>query len=213
MKHAQIWAAVDAVAARHGLTPSGLARLAGLDPTTFNKSKRMGGGKAGADKPRWPSTESIAKALDAVGESFESFAAPTSGQSGGRPGQAVPLLGFAQAGADCYFDDAGFPAKEGWDEVRFPGLESKDAYALEITDQSMEPVYRAGDRIVVSPSAQPRRGDRVVVKTTQGEVMARQLGRMSARKVELLSLNPPYPPREIDLANVAWIARIVWASQ
>lgn len=213
MKHAQIWAAVDAVAARHGLTPSGLAKLAGLDPTTFNKSKRMGGGKAGADKPRWPSTESVAKALEAVGESFESFAALAMGQSGGRAGQSVPLIGFAQAGADGYFDDAGFPAKQGWDEVRFPGLESDDVYALEITGDSMEPVYRAGDRIVVSPTAQPRRGDRVVVKTTEGEVMAKQLGRMSARKVELLSLNPAYPPREIDLANVAWIARIVWASQ
>ena len=67
MKHAQIWAAVDAVAARHGLTPSGLAKLAGLDPTTFNKSKRIG-----ADgRPRWPSTESLSKILDATGSSLD----------------------------------------------------------------------------------------------------------------------------------------------
>jgi len=213
VKHAQIWAAVDAVASKHGLTPSGLARLAGLDPTTFNKSKRVGGGRAGGDKPRWPSTESVAKALEAVGESFESFAALAEGQGASRIGQSVPLIGFAQAGADGYFDDAGFPAGQGWDEVRFPGLESDAVYALEVTGDSMEPVYRAGDRIVVSPSAQQRRGDRVVVKTHEGEVMAKQLGRMSARKVELLSLNPAYPPREIELSNVAWIARIVWASQ
>jgi phage repressor protein C with HTH and peptisase S24 domain len=210
MKHGQIWAAVDALAARHNLTPSGLAKQAGLDPTTFNKSKRAGDG----DKPRWPSTESVAKALEAVGESFEAFAALTEGRASGRTsGQAVPLIGFAQAGAAGYFDDSGFPAGQGWDEVRFPGLESNDVYALEITGHSMEPVYRAGDRIVVSPDAQPRRGDRVVVKTAEGEVMAKQLGRMSAKKVELLSLNPAYPPREIELSNVAWIARIVWASQ
>ncbi|MET0545488.1 MAG: helix-turn-helix transcriptional regulator [Caulobacterales bacterium] len=212
MKHGQIWAAVDALAARHNLTPSGLAKQAGLDPTTFNKSKRAADG----DKPRWPSTESVAKALEAVGESFEAFAILTEGpaRSMGRiSGKAVPLIGFAQAGADGYFDDSGFPAGQGWDEVRFPGLESDDVYALEITGDSMEPVYRAGDRIVVSPDAQPRRGDRVVVKTTGGEVMAKQLGRMSAKKVELLSLNPAYPPREIELANVSWIARIVWASQ
>lgn len=213
MKHSQIWAAVDALAARHDLTPSALAKLAGLDATTFNKSKRGSAGRGGKDdKPRWPSTESVAKALDAVGESFESFAALTEGKSRAA-GRAVPLIGFAQAGAAGYFDDSGFPAGQGWDEVRFPGVESDDVYALEIAGDSMEPLYRAGDRIVVSPTAQPRRGDRVVVKTVDGEVMAKQLGRMTAKKVELLSLNPAYKPREIDMANVAWIARIVWASQ
>ncbi len=55
---------------RHGLSPSGLAKLAGLDPTTFNKSKRAAGGKL-----RWPSTESVAKALKAVGASLDEFVA------------------------------------------------------------------------------------------------------------------------------------------
>ena len=40
LTHAQIWSAIDRLAARAGLTASGLARRAGLDPTTFNKSKR-----------------------------------------------------------------------------------------------------------------------------------------------------------------------------
>ena len=59
LTHAQIWSAIDRLAARAGLTASGLARRAGLDPTTFNKSKRM----TAAGRARWPSTESIAKAL------------------------------------------------------------------------------------------------------------------------------------------------------
>ena len=62
LTHSQIWHAIDALADHHGLSPSGLAKLAGLDPTTFNKSKRAAGGKL-----RWPSTESVAKALEAVG--------------------------------------------------------------------------------------------------------------------------------------------------
>ena len=49
--------------------------MAGLDPTTFNKSKR---GTANG-KLRWPSTESLAKVLAATGASFEEFAALTSG--------------------------------------------------------------------------------------------------------------------------------------
>ena len=40
LKHTDIWRAIDRLAAQHGLSASGLARRAGLDPTTFNKSKR-----------------------------------------------------------------------------------------------------------------------------------------------------------------------------
>jgi phage repressor protein C with HTH and peptisase S24 domain len=77
----------------------------------------------------------------------------------------------------------------------------------------MEPVFRDGDLVIVSPSAPIRRGDRVVVRTVAGEVMAKQLARRSARRVELKSLNPEHADYSFDLMDVAWIHRIVWASQ
>jgi phage repressor protein C with HTH and peptisase S24 domain len=58
-----------------------------------------------------------------------------------------------------------------------------------------------------------RRGDRVVVKTAEGEVMAKQLVRQSARRVELASLNTMHEDRVLNLGDVLWIARIIWASQ
>ncbi len=207
LTHTQIWRGVDRLAERAGLSPSALARLAGLDPTTFNPSKRS---SADGGKPRWPSTESLAKALGAVGVSFSEFAALASGVAGGR---AVPLIGFAQAGDQGYFDDAGFPVGAGWEEVHFPGVQDDNAYALEISGDSMAPLYRDGDRIVVAPDAAPRRGDRVVVKTRGGEVMAKELGRVTAKTIELISLNPAYDNRVLDTADVVWMARIVWASQ
>jgi phage repressor protein C with HTH and peptisase S24 domain len=207
LTHTQIWRGIDRLAQRAGLSPSALARLAGLDPTTFNPSKRT---SADGTKPRWPSTESIAKALSAVGVKFEDFAALASGATAGR---AVPLIGLAQAGDQGFFDDAGFPAGAGWEEIHFPGVEDENAYALEISGDSMAPLYRNGDRIVVAPDAAPRRGDRVVVKTRGGEVMAKELGRITASSIELISLNPDYPGRTLDTADVVWMARIVWASQ
>jgi phage repressor protein C with HTH and peptisase S24 domain len=57
--HDDIWKAIDLLAAEYGYSPSGLAKKAGLDPTTFNKSKRL----SADGKPRWPSTESISKIL------------------------------------------------------------------------------------------------------------------------------------------------------
>ena len=207
LTHAQIWRGIDRLAERSGLSPSGLAREAGLDPTTFNPSKRM---SADGLKPRWPSTESLAKALGAVRVGFDEFAALAAGAASGR---SVPLIGFAQAGDQGFFDDAGFPVGSGWEEVRFPGVDDDNAYALEISGDSMAPVYRDGDRIVVAPHAAPRRGDRVVVKTRGGEVMAKELGRATAKTIELISLNPDYDDRTLEPGDIIWMARIVWASQ
>ena len=210
LTHKQIWNALDALAAKNRLSPSGLAKLSGLDPTTFNKSKRG----APTGKLRWPSTESISKVLAATGASLEEFVALVSRDGGARARvRLVPLVGMAQAGSRGFFDDAGFPAGAGWDEIPFPDLADEHAYALEITGDSMLPVYRDGDRIVVSPAASARRGDRVVVKTMAGEVMAKQLTRLTAQKVELKSLNPAYEDRSFAVLEVAFIHRIIWASQ
>jgi len=210
LTHPQIWRAIDALAARHDMSPSGLAKLAGLDPTTFNKSKRGASG----GKLRWPSTESLSKVLAATGSTLEDFVALVT-DAGTRAVRArmVPLIGMAQAGSEGYFDDAGFPAGSGWEDIAFPEIADQHCYALEITGDSMLPVYRDGDRIVVSPSGSLRRGDRVVAKTHAGEVMAKQLGRMTAQRVELKSFNPAFEDRHFALSEIAFVHRIIWASQ
>jgi phage repressor protein C with HTH and peptisase S24 domain len=206
--HGQIWSAIDRLAARANLSASGLARRAGLDPTTFNKSKRI----TPQGRPRWPSTESLAKALTATGTPLGVFVGlvEPSANVGAR---AVPLIGFAEAGTGGYFDDGGFPAGESWDEITFPALNDEHAYALEVSGQSMEPAYRDGDVIVVSPAAPIRRGDRVVVRTRAGEVTAKELKRRTAKSIELKSLNVQHPDRTLAASDVLWIARILWASQ
>lgn len=210
LSHAQIWAALDALGERYGLTPSGLARKAGLDPTTFNRSKR----ETASGRQRWPSTESIAKVLQATGASLDEFMALVSDNSGaGRARHTRPLIGLAQAGAGGFFDDAGFATGVGWEEIDVLADADEHSYALEISGDSMAPLYRDGDIVIVSPSAPVRRGDRVVVKTTSGEIMAKELKRQTARTIELRSINPAYPDRVIGREDVSWIARILWASQ
>lgn len=203
MQHEDWWRAIDALAKRHNLSPSGLAKAAGLDPTTFNRSKRF----SPDGRPRWPSTESVARALEACGANLDALAALTSPSP-----KTIPIIGMARAGENGFFDDTGFPV--GAEEtVRFPNVEADRVYALEITGDSMIPLYREGDVVVVQPGANVRRGDRVVVRTRQGEVMAKELGRRSEQMVELISLNPAYAPRTLPSNEVEWISRIVWASQ
>jgi len=208
LTHQQVWNAIDAFASKHGMSASGLARKAGLDATTFNRSKRI----TPEGRPRWPSTESIAKLLAATGAPLEEFMALLS-RSGGTPTRSLPLIGFAEAGAGGFFDDGGFPAGSGWEEVSFPQLVDEQAYAIEISGDSMQPVYRDGDIVIVSPSSAVRKGDRVVVKTVHGEVLVKELKRQTAKTIELRSFNTAHPDRVISARDVAWMARVVWASQ
>ena len=219
--HDSVWGAIDALAARHGLSASGLAKKAGLDPTAFNPSKRHGND----GRPRWPSTESIAKVLAATGESLEGFVGlgrhrPSSAPRGsaiaekvGGAFRAIPLLGLARAGAGGFFDDGGFPTGQGWDEIAFPARGDDAAYALEVSGDSMHPLYRDGDVIVVSPAAKIKRGDRIVVRTSDGEVMAKVLKRQTSTSLVLSSFNPEHADRVIAMRDVDWMARILWASQ
>lgn len=209
LSHPRLWTALDRLAQRHGLSASGLAKAAGLDPTAFNKSKRV----TPEGRPRWPSTESLARVLDATGASLDEFLMLVDGNGAKGRTRPVPLIGLAQAGSGGYFDDAGFPVGGGWDEVSLPDVKDENAYALEVSGDSMAPVYRDGDVIVVSPAAQIRRGDRVVVKTIAGEVMAKVLARRSEKRVELHSLNPAFEARVLKSEEILWMARIIWASQ
>ncbi|MCW5682383.1 MAG: helix-turn-helix transcriptional regulator [Xanthobacteraceae bacterium] len=208
LTHSQVWGAVDRIAARYGFSPSGLAKAAGLDPTTFNKSKRV----TPDGRPRWPSTESVAKVLEATGATIDEFISLLTKKQK-KPTRPVPLIGFAEAGGGGYFDDGGFPVGTGWDEIRFPDVDDEHAYALEVSGNSMEPLFRKGDILVVSPAAPLRKGDRVVVKTRDGEVLAKELKKKTAKSVELKSLNPEHKDRTLAMSEVVWIARIVWASQ
>jgi phage repressor protein C with HTH and peptisase S24 domain len=208
LKHADIWAAIDRLAQESGLTASGLARRSGLDPTTFNRSKRM----TREGKPRWPSTESISKILDATGVSLTHFVSLVRPDQTGANLRTVPLSSLADVRDGVHFDVSGIPCGQEWDEIPLPDVADPHAFALEISGNELEPVYRDGDLVIVSPSAAPRRGDRVLVRTTSGEVFLRRLQRQTAKRIDL---QPLADGVESSLAvdELASLARIVWASQ
>jgi phage repressor protein C with HTH and peptisase S24 domain len=207
LTHGQIWTALDRLAARASLSPSGLARRAGLDPTTFNKSKRV----TSDGRERWPSTESVAKALAAADASIETFVQLIG--DGGHTAQTVPLLTLALAAQRGHFDDHGHPTGKGSGEIALPSAEDEHAFALEISGIAYEPVYRDGDVVLVSPGAAIRRGDRVVAKTSDGEIVIGALKRSTAKALELAALGAVPSERTLAADEVQWIARIVWVRQ
>jgi phage repressor protein C with HTH and peptisase S24 domain len=210
--HDQVWHGIDRLARERGLSASGLARRAGLDPTTFNPSKRV----TKQSKPRWPSTESLAKILSATETSLDAFVA----MMADRPADAVPVISHRlrciamdQADRPDAFDDSGFPLGQAWDEIDFPNLNDPHAYALEVHGDALLPTYRDGDLLIVSPVASIRRRDRVVLKTKAGPILGGTLLRRTAQRIEIAPFAKELEAQMLPVKEVAWLVRILWVSQ
>ncbi|MFN3483446.1 MAG: S24 family peptidase [Rhabdaerophilum calidifontis] len=205
LTHAQIWAAIDALAQRQGLSISSLAKRAGLDPTTFNRSKRINA----EGQARWPSTESIAKVLAATGVGVDEFLGIVTGQP--RPGARLPFRPL-EAGLSEAFDEGGRPRSRGWDEINFPGRDTTGLFAIEVRGKALAPVYADGDILIVSHEAPTRRGDRVFVLPHAGMPMIAVLGHQTATHVQFFSVTGESLPAR-PAGQIRAICRILWASQ
>ncbi|MEO0327596.1 MAG: helix-turn-helix transcriptional regulator [Pseudomonadota bacterium] len=220
LTHVQIWAAIDALAKQCSLSASGLARNSGLDPTTFNRSKRF----TSSGRERWPSTESIAKILKSTNTSVEEFTMLISQPKGASEDgnidykadfqqRGIPMIGFAKAGHGGFFDTSGIPTGQGWRNLGPLFNRSESSYALRVSGDAMMPLYRDGDILIVDPAVAIRRGDRLVAKSHDGGVFASIMERKTDAIVELKSLKSDEPNTTHDLIELEWMARIIWASQ
>ncbi len=203
MNHDRLWAAIDALASRHGLTPSGLARRAGLDATAFNKSKRF----TGDGRPRWPSTESIAKILTATGTDLDDLARLID-DADRVPVQAVPSFLTADGAPPGFRDDQG-----GENDGAATWGPSGALEAMRVDGASMLPLYRPGDVLIVSGAAPIRPGDRVVVRVDGGPPQARVFLRHDGDTVEVGQFPAGEPRERISSALLTRLVRIVWVSQ
>lgn len=208
--HADIWNAIDRLAVTFGYSPSGLAKKAGLDPTTFNKSKRI----SADGKPRWPSTESIAKILSVTGTTMAEFFSFAENGTGSAPAASIPVRDSGQAAHPGCFNEDGVPQGPGWDSIALPlHRHGSGVYALRIEGHELRPLYRDGDIVVVEACSTPRRGDRVVARTMRGEIVIGELARLSGGRIEITLPHPDHAPAFFRPDEISWMARIAWASQ
>ncbi|MCR9193230.1 MAG: helix-turn-helix transcriptional regulator [Hyphomonas sp.] len=203
MQHGDIWRGIDLLAKHHGLSTSGLAKLAGLDATAFNKSKRLP--KDG--RPRWPSTESISRILTAVGADFESFALLVSG----RDLVAVPSIlqsDLENMSSPPGTNGAGAQAVQTFTPPCLVDIER--CIAVEICNDELAPIYTIGDRLIASCGADLDEGDRVIIKAKGRRALIGALCMISDDQLEI----DTYPNRQVfDRTALEWTARILWISQ
>lgn len=209
LTHEGVWEAIDRLARQNNMTPSGLARRAGLDPTTFNKSKRF----AADGRPRWPSTESIAKILRATSSTAVDLFHVDGRTMPADRSVTIPLIGEARAGglvADRIDGSGALPAT--MDQIELLSIAHQPVYAVCVEGESMEPIYQDGTMLLISPEAPVSPGNRVVVKT-RDDVFVKILKRETRSHLHLRAANPAHEEMRLSRADVDWIARIIWASQ
>lgn len=200
--HDEIWRAIDALAEQKGFSASGLARQAGLDPTAFNRSKRT----SPNGKPRWPSTESLAKIL-AVTESSMSDFLHLLGHEGGSARRSIPLLSYtAVRGGRVKTDKA---------TATFATIITKSdtAFAITIDDEHMKPLFRAGCTLIADLDEKPGKHDRVLIYSKKDGLKAGILNAAPKRTVSILLPDEDFRESTYSDSDIEWIARILWASQ
>ena len=202
MQHGDIWRGLDQLAHANGLSVSGLAKRAGLDATAFNKSKRVS--KDG--RPRWPSTESLSRALNAVGVGFAEFAALATQTDDG----PVP---FPETGERVLCKDA-MLCEANWSGLPFPVEDLGDgSFALDVVKGDLAVHYPIGTRLIASQTAKTEMGDRIIVRLKSGGILLGALGESEADELSLTSLTSPAIETRIDREEIASLARIMWVSQ
>lgn len=211
LTHEQIWRGVDRLALRNGLSPSGLAKRAGLDPTTFNKSKRV----TPDGKQRWPGTESLSKILEATQTSMADFVTlidetPAAQQ---RPLELKLKSIRLSRVTEGSFDKAGFPSDGDWEDVEFPSIDDPRAYIVELDKDVAQDFCRPGSLLVASPSSSVRRHDRVMLKSKSGELRFGTIKRKTTQQCTIVESGSDDKEITLGVKEIAWIVRIVWVSQ
>lgn len=166
-RSAQIWDAIDRLAFEKGLTPSGLARAAGLDPTALNPSKRhMADGRV-----RLPRMETMLELLRAASMSWHDFASYLDGAGQMKSGEPehrvtagrIKVVEFSRLGTAELFDRAHLPVPHLWAEANSPFADAgPHDYAIRLDSAVYEPSFRQGSLLLVTPASVIHTGDRVI---------------------------------------------------
>ena len=193
MQYEQVWDAVDKLARLHGLSPSGLAKKAGLDATTFNKSKRV----RPDGKKRWPSLEQFYSLID---EELQ----PESLNS-------VPYIKFSELGNGInILNDE--PQTDSWTRKNFPAT-TAGLYGIELDVDDYVPLYRKNSTIIAAKNAEICKGDRMVVFCKNNDILIKEFAHRTATTLVLSDIMDSRKTTEVNITDIALVSRIYWVSQ
>ncbi|MEM9236015.1 MAG: S24 family peptidase [Verrucomicrobiota bacterium] len=124
------------------------------------------------------------------------------GAYGGKANRArmIPVVSWAHAGRAETYEE--LPSD--WREQIPTECRDEAAFAVSLEGDSMEPVFRSGDLLVVMPSEEVYSGAYAVCRFRDDGVVLRQV-EFSGGEVQLVPLNPRFEVRTFPKEQFAWI--------
>ena len=89
----------------------------------------------------------------------------------------------------------------------------QDARTIEVFGNGMLPLYRHGDRLIVSESAPLRVGDRVIMRTVSFGITGGTLVHRDKRAIAIHQGGRARRDLLVPVAEVEFLGRVIWASQ
>ncbi len=110
-------------------------------------------------------------------------------------------------GTEAPFDNFRFSRR--W--LREQGLDGAQLSAIAVEGDSMEPLLRAGDEVLVDHAQRPFR-DGIHVVRRDDTLLVKRVAALGNGRFSLLSQNLAYPPIEVGADDIEIIGRVVWKS-
>jgi SOS-response transcriptional repressor LexA len=112
----------------------------------------------------------------------------------------IPVLGWAHAGQASNYDEL----PQSWQRMIPTDCRDAKAFAVSLEGDSMEPMFRDGDMLVLMPSQQIHNGCMAVVRLVSDGVLLRRV-EIRGDRLRLVPINPRYEVDEVGMDEVSWV--------
>ncbi|KJK14863.1 S24 family peptidase [Pseudomonas sp. 2(2015)] len=199
--------------AHASLTQGQLAAKVGMDQTSISNLER--GKSQGTSYMAQIASACGVSALwlaEGTGEMLSTDSNVITGPPIFSPARRIEIVGTAQLGNDGYW--IGLDVADGWVET---WTRDEDAYALRLKGDSMAPAIRSGWIAVCEPNHRLVPGEYVMVTTTDGQSMVKELLFENEEGVNLASVNAAYGERRViswaDIEKIHYVGNILAPSK
>ncbi|MDE1466375.1 S24 family peptidase [Aurantiacibacter sp. D1-12] len=194
----------------HGSSLAALSRMIGRNPTYLQQYITKGSPKKLEEEDRRKLAQYLGiDEADLGGPQDKSYA----------PNRKGDWIDVPRLEVDASAGPGAIPAEEkAFDAFRFSrkwlseqGLDGAQLSAIRVVGDSMEPLLREGDEVLVDRREQPFR-DGVHVVRLDDSLLVKRVANQGAGRFSLLSQNLAYPPIQVNAEEFDVIGRVVWKS-
>ncbi len=193
---------------------SGLSELIGRNPTYLQQFIRKGSPRKLEERDRRILAEFFGVAEQELGGPQDNSYSRGKSKPSGPAWVNVPRLPISASAGPGRSNEG----EEPFDNFRFSrrwlreqGLDAAQLSAITVEGDSMEPLLKAGDEVLVDCATQPFR-DGIHVVRVEDTLLVKRVAAQGGGRLLLISENHAYPPIEVFAPDIEIVGRVIWKS-